>query len=582
LDRSRFGAILLGTSRRHGRRIQASIAGRLGLAADPRGPTPWHRRPEGGLDRDGTTAAAHAWPIHRRRSSQDGVDPWAKDGDERAMQSELRSASPWRRKLIGVLTLFGLSWFDPLGAAEEALDAPESESLSIQIASHAAYRSGETELVAVFRGRPLGRYSWHVDGGFLDRDDRREVTWTTPDRRGKARVRLQAWPIGAADEEPLTAEREIELREPDREGFVRIPGGVYTLGDTWTDLSDPGFVSTNQNMADRPSHRVRLRPYYIARNRVTNAAYAAFLDRLLELGLVEITRHSVLGRHRGALVPFFRFDYDDFPMATYVPTLRHALRYEGGRFRPRTGEERHPVVDVTWAGAHAYALFHGHRLPTNAEWEAAARGTDGRRFPWGDEPPTPLHGGLNGYHGDRLFPVGTFSPLGDSPYGVEEMLGSVFEWVHDWYGETYYADIARADPIDDPTGPHWGKDHVVRGTGYGDGALGAREDQPPLSFRYAWFFEFPFGEGLAIGNTGFRTACDDFAWRDRRAVEVELPSLRAVKDETSTGPARVPHERGEDPGDYRPGSHRRPRSQRPPAPRDSSAANGGAQDSAGR
>lgn len=131
--------------------------------------------------------------------------------------------------------------------------------------------------------------------------------------------------------------------------------------------------------------------------------------------------------------------------------------YGTGPLQSAKGIEQLPVVQTTWYDAKAYCSWAKKRLPTEAEWEKAARGTDGRLFPWGNEPATPKHANFDREWEDEktLYPVGSF-PEGDSPYGVKDMAGNAREWVSDWYDADYY----KHAPERNPQGPD--KKGVVR------------------------------------------------------------------------------------------------------------------------
>ena len=110
------------------------------------------------------------------------------------------------------------------------------------------------------------------------------------------------------------------------------------------------------------------------------------------------------------------------------------------------GREKHPANGVTWYDAKQYCEWKGKRLPTEAEWELAARGTDGRMFAWGNDKPTCAHVVSNSCGGgDGTRAVGS-KPLGDSPYGLHDMGGNVLEWCADYYKEDYYYESPEIDP----------------------------------------------------------------------------------------------------------------------------------------
>jgi formylglycine-generating enzyme required for sulfatase activity len=150
----------------------------------------------------------------------------------------------------------------------------------------------------------------------------------------------------------------------------------------------------------------------------------------------------------------------------------------------------YPVVYVDWFQANQYCEWVGRKLPTEAQWEKAARGTDGRKYPWGNSQPTPR---LVNYRGSLIGePVSSFRyPLGKSPYGALNMAGNVREWVADWFDPIYY----QVMPYMNPTGPASGTERSLRSGAY-DGD--AKEITTNFRFRHD-----PHSAGL---SRGFRCA----------------------------------------------------------------------------
>jgi formylglycine-generating enzyme required for sulfatase activity len=195
------------------------------------------------------------------------------------------------------------------------------------------------------------------------------------------------------------------------EDMVRVAAGTFFMG------RDDGPAD------ERPRHRVEIAEFLVDRNKVTNAAFAMFLNAVGE------------GAQRGERY----YDADDNDSR---------IHRRDGKWQADVGHERHPVVEASWDGARAYCAWAGKRLPTEAEWEKAARGTDERKYPWGNEAPdkTRAHFGAGW---NELRPVGSFSK-GASPYGALDMAGNGWEWVSSLYRPyPYAARDGREDPANE-------------------------------------------------------------------------------------------------------------------------------------
>lgn len=227
-----------------------------------------------------------------------------------------------------------------------------------------------------------------------------------------------------------------------------IPDGAFAMG------AREGVAKV------KPVHEVYLFAFYMDMYEVTTKHYAQFL--------------TAVGAGQPKLVPML---------------WEQVTPYDGDR----------PVIGVTWTAAEAYCAWNGKRLPTEAEWEKAARGTDGRTYPWGNQEPAfklanfdkPVYSNI---YSDGLRPIGSYE-AGRSPYGIYDMAGNAAEWVSDWYDEKYYA----TSPKSNPPGPARGKQKVFRGGSFGD---------PTLSLNSASRESyFPIDKGPYVG---IRCAKDAF------------------------------------------------------------------------
>nr|MBI3614118.1 SUMF1/EgtB/PvdO family nonheme iron enzyme [Nitrospirota bacterium] len=232
-----------------------------------------------------------------------------------------------------------------------------------------------------------------------------------------------------------------EISGSDGAPMVLIPAGEFTMG---IHQGEPN---------ERPAHRVSLNAFYIDKYEVTTSLYAQFLEKTKR------------------------------PPPEYWDKIS------------KLSDENRPVIGVNWHDATDYCQWAGKRLPTEAEWEKAARGGDERLFPWGNGAPTRRHANFgtrtwNGYA--ILSPVGELES-GVSVFGVHDMAGNVWEWVADWFDPKFY----KNSPSQNPAGPMSGNDRVLRGGSWSSGASGLRS-----TIRHA------FAPSYGLATFGFRCAQD--------------------------------------------------------------------------
>ena len=217
---------------------------------------------------------------------------------------------------------------------------------------------------------------------------------------------------GQPEEADAEEKREPEsgsksLREKDGMEILYVPGGSFEMGSTELTYA-------------KPVRTVDVDGFYIDKYEVTNGQYRQCVSE----GACQFGGDNTSNT---------RERYYDNPVYT-----------------------NHPVINLNWYEAKDYCQWVGGDLPTEAQWEKAARGTDGRRYPWGDFEPNKTKANYNQNEGDTM-PVGSYSQ-NVSPYGAMDMAGNVWEWTQDWYEDSY-----GPDDTDNPIGPTAGQFRTIRG-----------------------------------------------------------------------------------------------------------------------
>ena len=219
--------------------------------------------------------------------------------------------------------------------------------------------------------------------------------------------------------------------------MVYVPAGTFQMGTPGGDA--------NARANESPQHAVTLDGFWIDKTEITNQMFTRFVQKMNYKTDAEKFGNGTI----------YNIDQTGNPWIAAEPDV--SWRHPHSLSDDISGLGNRPVVQVSWNDASAYCKWAGKRLPTEAEWEMAARGTEGRIYPWGNNAPNAslLNYDLQIGH---LTDVGSY-PEGASPYGALDMLGNAYEWVNDWYVSTYYA----TSPASNPQGPGPTGLKVIRG-----------------------------------------------------------------------------------------------------------------------
>tara|TARA_Y100001960_G_C14697857_1_gene839961 strand:- start:491 stop:1390 length:900 start_codon:yes stop_codon:yes gene_type:complete len=278
----------------------------------------------------------------------------------------------------------------------------------------------------------------------------------------------------------VSAKSQVKKSLSDDSFLVFIPSGTFEIG------------SIKGDRDEKPKRQIYVNSFWIDQHELTVSRFARFVIQ---------TRHKTTAEKNG-----WSWVWD----STLKKGRGWWRKEKGISWKNPKGISSdwkkipdQPVSQVSWFDANAYCKWAGRELPTEAQWEKAARGNDGRTFPWGnqlDSKKANLKGKKDGFSG--VSPVGSF-PKGASVFGVLDMSGNVWEWVADWYDSTHYKRIKLTNPL----GPKKGKKKVIRGASWGSKLLWSR-----VSNRYSRNRDY------RNNKIGFRCVLNKVNWSDSKTI----------------------------------------------------------------
>jgi len=328
--------------------------------------------------------------------------------------------------LLGIIISISTILFNSC-EKEEAGSSEKEEAGSSPVANFSADQTTITEGSSVqFTDWSINNptsWSWGFGDGNTSSEENPSHTYSSS---GTYTIELTVTNDNGSDTETKTDYITVESGGDVNLELVEVSGGTFEMGCT-----------SEQNNCDgdeTPVHTVTVDGFKISKYEITNQQYADFMN--------EIGANSD-GSYNGTL--YLDMDHSECK-----------VDYFGGQFVPESGKENHPVIKVTWYGANAFCEYYVGRLPTEAEWEFAARG--------GNSASATLYADSDNidevawyyYNCSSTQEVGTKSP---NELGIYDMSGNVWEWCNDWYGAFYYSN----SPQDNPQGPSSGSYRVLRG-----------------------------------------------------------------------------------------------------------------------